>query len=124
MAVNLEGLRESDKRRTDEAREKAAAAISELLAQGKKVNFNSVSNYCGVAKTFLYDDKQTRESIEAHRQYSINKDTNKRAKYDKTSSSKDVMIKAKDKRIAKLEEEIKKLRTENEHLRGKLYELS
>jgi len=44
------------------------------------------------------------------------------AKYDKTSSSKDVLIKAKDKRITKREEENKRLKAELMHLRGLLYE--
>jgi N-glycosylase/DNA lyase len=42
-------------------------------------------------------------------------------KYDKTSRSKDVIIEAKDKRIAKLEAENRKLRIELEQLRGLLY---
>ncbi|NLB41979.1 MAG: hypothetical protein GX815_06905 [Clostridiales bacterium] len=46
---------------------------------------------------------------------------NKRAKYDKISRSKDVIIEAKYKRIAKLEAENRKLRIELEHLRGLLY---
>ena len=43
-------------------------------------------------------------------------------KYGKTSHSKDVIIEAKDKRIAKLEDENRKLRQELELLRGRLYD--
>ena len=43
-------------------------------------------------------------------------------KYDRTSKSKDVLIEAKDKRIAKLEEENLRLRRELDNLRRLLYE--
>ena len=43
-------------------------------------------------------------------------------KYDKTSKSKDVIIAAKDKRIAKLEEENRRLQNEVNNLMAKLYE--
>ncbi len=39
-----------------------------------------------------------------------------------TDASKDVVIAAKNKRIKELEEEIKRLKTELLHLRGKIYE--
>ena len=43
-------------------------------------------------------------------------------KYDRTSKSKDVLISAKDKRIAKLEEENNQLKKELDTLRRILYE--
>jgi hypothetical protein len=46
---------------------------------------------------------------------------NRRARYDKTAKSKDVIIAAKDKRIARLEEENRKLKAELETLRGMVY---
>ena len=77
----------------------------------------------GVSKSFLYDDRTIRERIEQLRLADVDKEMNKRARYDKTSKSKDVIIAAKDRRIAKLEEENRKLRSENEHLRGRLYDM-
>lgn len=124
MAISIKGLEETWKHKTEEAKRKTDIAITELSAQGKKINFNSVSKLSGVSKNFLYTDKETRKKIENFRQYNVNKEINQRAKYDKTSNSKDVIIKAKDKRIAKLEEENRKLKAEVEHLRGKLYELN
>jgi cell shape-determining protein MreC len=47
---------------------------------------------------------------------------NQRAKYDKTTKSKDIIIFAKDKKIKELEEENKKFKEQLETLRGKLYE--
>ena len=123
MAINMEGLKDSCKQRTEEARRKVDVAIMELSIQDKSVNFNSISKHIGVSKNFLYNDEETREKIEQYRHRDINKDMNRRAKYDKTSSSKDVIIVSKDKRIAKLEAENRKLKDELERIRGKLYEI-
>lgn len=46
---------------------------------------------------------------------------NKRAKFDKTSNSKDVVIESKDKCIAKLEEENRRIKAELVTLRGLVY---
>ena len=124
MSINMKGLEESCKNRTIEARNKVDIAITELTIQSKQVNFNSISEYSGVSKNFLYKDRETKEKIEKFRQRDINKEINQRAKNDKTSTSKDVIIKAKDKRIVKLEVKCRKLQEENERLKGKLYEMS
>ncbi|MCD8395877.1 MAG: DUF6262 family protein [Lachnospiraceae bacterium] len=117
----MKGLAENGRKRTDEARKQAIKAITELIAEGKKVNFNSVHTRCGVSKSFLYEDEELRNRITAQRAQDIDNEINRRARYDKTSQSKDVIIEAKDRRIAKLETENKKLRAEVEHLRGLLY---
>lgn len=104
-----------------DAREKAEKAITELQLLGKAINFNSVAKHSGVSKSFLYADKEVKECIEQLREKSVNQEMNKRAKYDKTAKSQVVIIEAKEKRIAKLEAENKKLKTEVEHLRGLLY---
>lgn len=121
MVDKMKGLAESDRRRTEETKTKALNAINQLIVSGKKVNFNSVYRHSGISKSFLYEDKEIRTRIEEQRASDVNNEMNKRAKYDKTSHSKDVIIEAKDKRIAKLEEENRKLRIELEHLRGLLY---
>lgn len=51
----------------------------------------------------------------------VNNEINKRAHFDKTAKSKDVVIAAKDKRIAKLEAENKQLKAEISILRGMIY---
>lgn len=104
-----------------DARENAERAITELQILGKAINFNSVAKQSGVSKSFLYGDKAIKECIEQLREKSVNQEMNRRAKYDKTTRSQVVIIEAKEKRIAKLEEENKKLKIEVEHLRGLLY---
>ena len=121
MADKMKGLVESDRKRTEEAKTKALDAINKLITSGKKVNFNTVYRHSGISKSFLYGDKEIRIRIEEQRACNVNNEMNQRAKYDKTSRSKDVIIEAKDKRIAKLEAENRKLRIELEQLRGLLY---
>jgi len=123
MVGSMKGIVAYRRKQEEDAREKAEKAIVELQSMGKAINFNSVSKQSGVSKSFLYGDEQIKESIEQLREKTVNKEMNKRAKYDKTAKSKDVVIKAKEKRIAKLEEENRKLKVEVEHLRGLLYSM-
>ena len=62
-----------------------------------------------------------RKMIEEHRKKSVSDEMNRRARFDKTSRSKDVIIEAKDKRIATLMAENEKLKAEIALLRGMLY---
>lgn len=122
MADNTKGLKEYAKQRSQMALEKVDKAIRELSLTDQKINFNSVSQLSGVSKTFLYNNKEIKKRIEELRDKQVSKTINQRAKYDKTSKSKDIIIMAKDKKIRELEEENKKLKEQLEVLRGKLYE--
>lgn len=123
MAGDIKGLRASWTDRTNEAKRKVAVAISELSHLATPINFNSVSKHSGVSKGFLYGNQEVRAMIEEYRQAAVETEINRHAKFDKTPNSKDVIIKAKDKRIAKLEAENRKLKSDIERLRGKLYEM-
>lgn len=118
---NQEGLQRNYAERTQAAREKAMKAIQELKKQGIQISFSSVARQSKVSRHFLYDDNQTRQAIEEQRKCDISNEMNKRAKFDKTSKSKDVIIESKDKRIAKLEEENRRLKAELVTLRGLVY---
>lgn len=85
------------------------------------MNFSTVSKESNVSRHFLYGDEEIRKAIEGQRHMDINNAINKRARFDKTAKSKDVIIEAKDRRIAKLEEENKRLKTEIDTLRGIIY---
>ena len=122
MADNTKGLKEYAKQRSQMALEKVDKAIRELSLTEQKINFNSVSQLSGVSKTFLYNNKEIKKRIEELRDKQVSKTINQRAKYDKTSKAKDIIIMAKDKKIKELEEENKKLKEQLEILRGKLYE--
>ena len=121
MADNLNGLRQNWKSRGMAAREKALETIEQMTMNGEKINFNSVSKSSGISKSFLYETTEIRKRIEEQRRCEVDSEMNRRAQYDKTSRSKDVIIEAKSKRIAALEEENSKLKRELELLRGLLY---
>lgn len=118
MTSNLEG---SWSKRKAEARKKALDAIREIQMEDKPINFNSVHNRSGVSKNYLYNEPEIRKSIEECRQQEKSRLVARQTKYDKTSQSKDVIIQAREKRIAKLEEDNRKLKHELEVLRGLLY---
>lgn len=122
MADNTKGLKEYALQRSKMALDKVDKAIRELSLTEQKINFNSVSQLSGVSKTFLYNNDAIKKRIEELRDKQVSRTINQRAKYDKTSKSKDIIIMAKDKKIKELEEENKKLKEQLEVLRGKLYE--
>ncbi len=118
---NQEGLHQSYRKRTDDSKKKALDAIQQLKGQKKPVNFSTVANASGVSRHFLYSNETVRKVIEEQRGVSVNNDINRRAKFDKTSKAKDVIIKAKDKRISQLLDENTALKSEIRILRGLLY---
>ena len=104
MGNKLSGLQEHWKNKTNLTIEKVDDAIRELAINGEKINFNTVAKRSGVSKNFLYSNEKIKQRIEELRNKQVNQEINQRAKFDKTSKSKDVIIEAKDKKIAKLEE--------------------
>ncbi len=122
MAEPSKYLEASWRKRSDEARAKALKAIKELQANGEPVNFNTVHLKSRVSKNYLYTNEAVRKEIESQRLLEAAKAGAWHKKYDRTSKSKDVLIEAKDKRIAKLEEENHRLRQELDTLRRLLYE--
>ena len=122
MAEPSKYLEESWRKRSDEARAKALKAIKELQANGEPVNFNTVHLKSRLSKNYLYTNEAVRKEIESQRLLEAAKAGAWHKKYDRTSKSKDVLIEAKDKRIAKLEEENHRLRQELDTLRRLLYE--
>lgn len=121
MADKLKTLEVNRKKQSDEARKKAKEAIDQLCRDEKAVNFSNIHKQSGVSRSFLYEDEEIRQMIQECRSSEIDSEMNRRAKYDKTSRSKNVIIEAKDKRIAKLGEENRRLKVELENIRGLLY---
>lgn len=121
MEKNTEALKLYAKEKTRIASEKVDKAIRELSLKGERINFNSVMTASGVSKAFLYGNEEVKERIELLRKQEVSKEINQRAKTDKTSKSKDIIIMAKDKKIRELENENKKLKEQLAILRGKLY---
>lgn len=124
MAEPTKYLEASWRKRSDEAQAKVLKAIKELQADGEPVNFNTVHLKSGASKNYLYTNETVRKEIESQRSLEATKAGSWHKKYDRTSKSKDVLIEAKDKRIARLEEENHRLRQELDTLRRLLYEKS
>jgi len=122
MSANIDGLITYSKSKKDVAITKVDEAIKGLAFECAKINFNTVSKRSGVSKNFLYSNEIIKSRIETLRNKQINHNINQRAKFDQTAKSKDVIIAAKDKRIAKLEEENTRLRLQIEFLQTRLYE--
>lgn len=122
MADPSKYLEASWRKRSEEALEKVSKAINELQAAGEPINFHTVHLKSGVSKNYLYTNETVRKEIENRRSVETAKAGAWHKKYDRTSRSKDVLIEAKDKRIAKLEEENHRLHKELDTLRRLLYE--
>ena len=122
MGTNIEGLKNHWKMKTDTATAKVDEAIKTLATNGEKINFNTISKESGVSKNFLYNNDTIKNRIIQLRNQQINHEINQRAKFDKTAKSKDVIIQAKDKKIAKLEEENTQLKLQLQFLQTRLYE--
>mgnify|MGYP002623774865 FL=1 len=122
MAEQTKYLEKSWHKRSGEAQERVLKAIKDLQAGGEPVNFNTVHVKSGASKNYLYNNEIIRKEIETLRSQEAAKAGAFHKKYDRTSKSKDVLIEAKDKRIAKLEEENLRLRRELDNLRRLLYE--
>ena len=121
MTDKLKTLEDNRKKQSVEARERAKEAIKILHKEEKAINFSSINKKSGVSRSFLYEDEETRKMILEYRSSEIDSEMNRRAKYDKTTRSKNVIIEAKEKRIAKLEKENQRLKVELEYIRGLLY---
>lgn len=122
MQEKKNNLEASWKQRKETALKLADETIEQLLLHKESVNFNSVHVQSGLSKSYLYHTPEIRKRIEECRRKENAAKTAWHKKYDKTSKSKDVIIAAKDKRIAKLEEENKKLKREIANLMALLYE--
>ena len=122
MDRNVEGLRKYAKYKKEEAQKKVDKAIKNLSLNDKRINFNTVSKESGVSKSFLYNDQNIKSRIVEMRNKQINYEINQRAKFDKTSKSKDIIILAKEKRISELEKENKHLKAQLQVLYSRIYE--
>lgn len=119
---NTEGLKAFAKLKKEQTAKKVHEAIKKLVGGKNKINFNSVSIKAGVSKGYLYTHPEIRERIECLRKQQGGLSSQKFFKRQMSNSSKDVLLAAKNKRIRDLEEEVKRLKKELMHLRGKLYE--
>ncbi len=121
MGVNTDGLKKYAKIKKEKSLERVNEAIRKLSLNGESINFNSISKSSGVSKNFLYNNEEVKNRIQELRNKQINTQINQRAKFDKNSKSKDMIIASKNKKIEKLEAENAKLKLQLELLYSKIY---
>jgi len=90
--------------------QKVEKTIKEMIKLHVKVNFNSVAEFSGVSKSFLYKHSDIRSRIEALRKQEEGLETPRQVKRGMTEQSKDVIIASLRKRNKFLEEENKNLK--------------
>jgi hypothetical protein len=117
--VRKEHLKVLHEKRRIETHQKADAAISHLLAENKKVNFNSVSTESGLTKATLYNNPDIRKQIEQLRTQEFQ--LTLVVKHKMGDSSKDAIIASLKRKLSKLEEENRQLKEQIKRGYGKLY---
>ncbi|PFW86750.1 transposase [Bacillus toyonensis] len=110
------------KKKREETAQKVEQAIRKLIKENRRINFNSVSCFAGVSKSYLYNHAILRERIETLRKQQRQAASTKSVKKQMSDENKDAMIHLLRDRIKELEYENKRLKNENRRLQGKLYE--
>ncbi|EFH88129.1 DUF6262 family protein [Ktedonobacter racemifer] len=121
---NTNGLVAHAKRRAEHKQQQVDQAIDKLLREKKPINFNAVATAAEVAKAYLYHHPELRNRIEMLRASQRKLVPPHRSPSERTESSREVLLAAKDRRIKEQEQE-----QENQRLKealkmalGRLYE--
>ncbi|MGR5865047.1 DUF6262 family protein [Bacillus cereus] len=110
------------KKKREETLQKVEKAIRQLIKENRCINFNSVSDFAGVSKSYLYNHTPLRERIETLRQQQRETVSPKFGKRKMGDENKDAMIQLLRERVKELELENKQLKDEHRKLQGELYE--
>jgi len=110
---NTGPLLRSIEQKKEKTFQKVDKAIKEMVKQRLKVNFNSVAEFSGVSKSFLYNYSDVRSRIETLRKQEEGLKTPRQVKREMTEQSKDVII-------ASLRKRTKSLEAENRELKERL----
>lgn len=108
---NSAGIISCSKEKSYKSIKAADAAIRRLLFDKQAINFNTVAKAAGVSKTFLYENDGLRKRIEDLRGRQSQAEEPKHLKQRMSDASKDALIAVKNKRIADLEAENKRLKS-------------
>lgn len=119
---NTDGLKAYSSQKQLTTAKKVDEAIQLLIKEKGSINFNCVAERSGVSKAYLYQHKDIRGRIEALRKQQQELPSRKSIKSERTDSSKDVLLTAKNKRIKVLEDEVKRLKEQLKRLGGELYD--
>ncbi|EOH82898.1 DUF6262 family protein [Enterococcus malodoratus] len=118
----IEHLKRVHEDRKAATAKKVDHAINALIAQQKKINFNSVAKEAGVAKATLYSNNAYRSRIETLRITSDNQKRFSGKSLDNSSNSKDALIESLKRKNKKLEIENGRLRNDLKVAYGQIYQ--
>ena len=118
---NTDAIIKMAKEKSKKSRKKVEEAISKLMLEDKKINFNTVSKESGVSKSWLYSNADIRARIDDIRSKQELEPKIKKATTKMSVESKDNVVKLLKQRIKDLEAEKKAMAKQIETLYGKLY---
>jgi predicted nuclease with TOPRIM domain len=119
---NTEAVIAYAKRKKVETAGKVEQVIRQLIKQNERINFNTVSIAAGVSKSYLYNNPEIRNRIEALRKQQHEVPSLIKTKKKMNDENKDSLIQVFKERIQELEKENKQLKDEMKRINGKLYE--
>ncbi|MEB9565447.1 DUF6262 family protein, partial [Bacillus cereus] len=106
------------KKKREETLQKVEKAIRQLIKENRRINFNSVSDFAEVSKSYLYSHTTLRERIETLRKQQQRAVSPKFEKRKMSDENKDAMIQLLRDRIKEVEYENRRLKDENKRLQG------
>jgi uncharacterized protein YceH (UPF0502 family) len=118
---NIEGLRMSARQKANDTRRRAEEAIALLLKERHPINFNTVAHTADCSTAWLYANEDMKQRIIHLRSQQVPKAQLKIPPGEQASTtSKDAMIAALQKRVREQAEEIKALKRQLEVAYGQL----
>ncbi|OME83104.1 transposase [Paenibacillus sp. FSL A5-0031] len=118
---NITGINKYSKEKTKSAIGKVDEALKNMIRRQMYINFNSVSEFSGVSKGFLYKNPDLRKRIEMLRKQQDGLPSAKQVKRNMSDNSKDVIIASLKQRVQKLEKENSELKKQLKIQFGDLY---
>ncbi|WP_144466848.1 DUF6262 family protein [Bacillus nitratireducens] len=117
---NTKGILNHASEKKQKTQYRVNKAIQLMIKEGKKINFNSVSEKALVSKAYLYRDPLIRKKIEELRQHQEGIHGLKKVKRNTSNASKDVIIESLKNKINLLRRKVKILESENQQLKAQL----
>jgi len=117
---NTEGIRAAAQRKRDAAIQRTDAAIRELVKDGKSVNFSTVAAAANVSTAWLYEEPEIKARIQQLRDQGTGKAKPARSKSRLSDGSKDAIIATLKGRIKSLEQRNRELSQQNEVFGGQV----
>jgi hypothetical protein len=120
---NVTGLHTHARQKSAATRERAEAALAQLIKERRPINFTSVAQTAGISTAWLYGDQDLKHRIMHLREQEVPEVQAKIPPREQASeNSKDAMITALKSRVREQTEEIRELKKQLEIAYGALYQ--